>query len=82
MRADYCPLGGEPCQSLCETPCTTTSEVQRLRSLARDAYEAWDNDRDAKVGKLLRAMLDDAFCKTYRPDLAPNASGKGPAAAG
>ena len=22
-RADYCPIGGEPCQSLCDTPCTT-----------------------------------------------------------
>lgn len=20
-RPDYCPIGGEPCQSLCETPC-------------------------------------------------------------
>lgn len=20
-RADYCPIGNEPCQSLCETPC-------------------------------------------------------------
>ena len=22
-RADYCPIGGEPCQSVCDTPCTT-----------------------------------------------------------
>ena len=22
-RADHCPIGGEPCQSMCETPCTT-----------------------------------------------------------
>ncbi len=21
MRDDYCPLAGEPCQSMCETPC-------------------------------------------------------------
>lgn len=20
-RSDYCPISGEPCQSLCETPC-------------------------------------------------------------
>lgn len=24
MRPDYCPVGGEPCQSLCETPCSNT----------------------------------------------------------
>ena len=24
MRPDYCPIGGEPCQSLCDTPCTRT----------------------------------------------------------
>lgn len=23
MRPDYCPIGGQPCQSLCDTPCTT-----------------------------------------------------------
>ena len=22
-RADHCPIGGQPCQSLCDTPCTT-----------------------------------------------------------
>ena len=21
MRPDYCPIGGEPCQSLCDVPC-------------------------------------------------------------
>ena len=49
------------------------AEIERLRTLARDAYEAWDNDRDSKVGKLLRAMLDGKFCATYRPDLPHNA---------
>ncbi len=45
-----------------------------MRSLARDAYDAWDHDRDAKVGKLLRAIMDDDFRAMYRPDLAvPNA---------
>ena len=23
MRPDYCPIGGEPCQSVCATPCGT-----------------------------------------------------------
>lgn len=48
-------------------------EIEQLRTLAGDAYEAWDNDRDTQVGKLLRSMLDDKFRKTYRPDLTPNA---------
>lgn len=47
------------------------TEIEQLRTLARDAYEAWDNYRDAQVGKLLRAMLDETFRKTYRPDLSP-----------
>jgi radical SAM superfamily enzyme YgiQ (UPF0313 family) len=24
MRPDYCPIGGEPCQSVCADPCTVT----------------------------------------------------------
>lgn len=24
-RPDYCPIGNEPCQSLCDTPCGTTT---------------------------------------------------------
>ena len=24
MRPDYCPIGNQPCQSLCDTPCTAT----------------------------------------------------------
>ena len=46
-------------------------EIARMRILAGDAYEAWEHDRDARVGKLLRAMGDDKFCQTYRPDLWP-----------
>lgn len=51
-------------------PLDPCDECASLRALAKDAYEAWDNDRDAKVGKLLRAMLDANFRKQYRPDLA------------
>jgi hypothetical protein len=56
-------------------------EIERLRTLARDAYEAWDNDRDGKVGKLLRAMIDKKFCATYRPDLPHNDQVQAPCAA-
>lgn len=27
MRADYCPVGGEPCQSLCAEPCSVLKSV-------------------------------------------------------
>jgi len=27
MRADYCPIGGEPCQSLCTEPCSVRKSV-------------------------------------------------------
>lgn len=27
MRADYCPIGGEPCQSLCIEPCSVRKSV-------------------------------------------------------
>lgn len=45
------------------------AEIERLRALAKDAYAAWDMDRDARVGKLLRAMLNPEFSSAYRPDL-------------
>ncbi len=48
------------------------TELEQLRKLASDAHEAWDKDRDIQVGKLLKAMLDDKFRKTYRPDLTPS----------
>ena len=38
-----------------------------LMAIANDAYSAWDNDQDSKVGKLLRAMVDEEFRRSYRP---------------
>ena len=30
MRPDYCPIANEPCQSLCDTPCSVQKlEVRR-----------------------------------------------------
>lgn len=46
-------------------------ELERMRILVAEAYEAWEHDRDTRVGKLIRAMGDDKFCQTYRPDLWP-----------
>jgi hypothetical protein len=30
MRPDYCPVGNEPCQSLCDEPCTRTPQRKPL----------------------------------------------------
>lgn len=30
MRPDYCPIGNEPCQSLCHTPCTVPPKRKPL----------------------------------------------------
>lgn len=43
-RAGYCPIGGEPCQSLCDEPCTVNTELRALRA-------------DAAIGQLVRRKL-------------------------
>lgn len=30
MRPDYCPVGEEPCQSLCDEPCSTQKKEMKL----------------------------------------------------
>ena len=44
-------------------------EIDQLRRLASDAFDAWNSDRDSRVGKLLRAMGSEEFRRLYRPDL-------------
>lgn len=34
-RPDYCPLAGEPCQSMCEVPCGQGSSVKPMRQALR-----------------------------------------------
>ena len=36
MRPDYCPIGGEPCQSLCDTPCKKHKRISNFE--AADAF--------------------------------------------
>lgn len=50
-------------------------EIEQLTTLARDAFIAWDKDKDSTVGKLLRAMLDPNFRATYKPSLKVGADG-------
>jgi hypothetical protein len=39
MRPDYCPIGGQPCQSLCDLPCTTPTQRKPLTD-----EEIWKSD--------------------------------------
>ena len=52
MRADYCPIGGDPCQSLCADPCSTT---KRTRSHACPVCAASMVESDEE---LLRQALE------------------------
>lgn len=45
MRADYCPIGGEPCQSLCTEPCSARKIVDSaLVAQLVEALESLLND--------------------------------------
>lgn len=46
-------------------------DINAFRSTAAVALEHWDNDRDTKVGKLLKAMSDPEFAKSYLPGIPP-----------
>lgn len=52
MRADYCPIGGEPCQSLCAKPCSARKIVDFavVRQLV-DALRMVMDDPDALDGR-------------------------------
>lgn len=58
-RAGYCPIGGEPCQSLCEEPCTTVAELADLRALARLGRWCLDESRQHDCSDVDAASLQD-----------------------
>lgn len=43
-RPDYCPVGGEPCQSMCDEPCSWSGSKRRREdeALIRQMLEALD----------------------------------------
>lgn len=43
------------------------ARIKELEELAANAYRAWDADNDSRVGKILRAMTDENFRKSYLP---------------
>lgn len=62
MRSDYCPIGGQPCQSMCVTPCSTkrrhisyacpvcaASMLESNEALLRQALEALEELQYAVV---------------------------------
>lgn len=57
MRPDYCPMVNEPCQSMCDTPCSvnklkaqrtwvglTEEDLKLLSAEWRIVYGAWMDD--------------------------------------
>ena len=58
MRPDYCPIGNEPCQSLCDEPCTRTpqstwvgltdEEIKKMRHLI-DWTAGWSYNTFARA---------------------------------
>lgn len=54
-RPDYCPIGGEPCQSLCATPCTTNARIAELEDESnkfRAQVSALDTRRLGRIAEL------------------------------
>ena len=72
MRPDYCPVGNEPCQSLCDEPCSTQIkkalaqpeqiEVKELEDI--DINITWNENSMRDFGKdelnFARAILRKA----------------------
>ena len=62
MRPDYCPIGGEPCQSLCDTPCTRTPKRKPLTDKqlniigSRWHFNLLDVDEKAELFAFARAI--------------------------
>lgn len=60
-RGDYCPIGNEPCQSLCDTPC---GSFKRVRLTAGEIDEvilagAYRNPAGGIDPKNIKAFADD-----------------------
>ena len=69
MDAPQLDYGDMVMQQMAQRLEAAHEEIEAMRWLARDAFDAWDRDKDAKVGKLLRAMIDHDFRKIYRPEM-------------
>lgn len=66
MERSAYPTATDEIARLIDRCAELASEVVALQKLASDALKAWDADKDAHVGKLLRAMIDREFRSAYR----------------
>ena len=48
MRPDYCPMANEPCQSLCDKPCS----AHRLKVATTPPQRTWVGLTDEEVNQL------------------------------
>lgn len=65
MRQDYCPIGGAPCQSMCDEPCLSTAK-KRIAELEKDA-EILQTNLDAalmQVKQLREALQELMYAHT------------------
>ena len=50
MRLGYCPIGGEPCQSLCADPCSTKTKasltMEQIESAFAGKVGEWQDSSD------------------------------------
>lgn len=48
MRQDYCPIGGAPCQSMCDEPCLSTAKkrIAELENQVKELEENLDIERE------------------------------------
>ena len=62
MRPDYCPIGNEPCQSLCDTPCSTqqryTTDAMKVRQAVAQAVAQQDKDEPVTHSVVAGALFD------------------------
>jgi len=62
MRSDYCPIANEPCQSLCDTPCSTqqryTTDAMKVRQAVAQAVAQQDKDEPVTHSVVAGALFD------------------------
>ena len=63
MRPDYCPIGNQPCQSLCDEPCTTTPKRQpltdkQIEAVMNACLNDWDWQAFARAIELHHGIGD------------------------
>ena len=61
MRQDYCPIGGAPCQSMCDEPCLSTAK-KRIAELEKDCdILATNYDAARRASRFTADVADQAL---------------------